>query len=87
MKLNLPSADQHEDFFSDKSIERDLIAKHHLDNSFSLTVLHFLCSSKWVIPSAQPQVPAHVDQESKWLSSAPVATPGPSCCCLLWPQK
>lgn len=41
MKLNLPSADQHEVFFSDKSIERDLIAKHHLDNSFSLTASTF----------------------------------------------
>lgn len=31
VKLNLPSADQHEVFFSAKTIKRDWIAEHHVD--------------------------------------------------------
>lgn len=34
IKLNLPSADQHEVSFSVKAIRRDFITKHCLDNSF-----------------------------------------------------
>lgn len=39
MKLNLPSADQHEVFFSAKTIKRDWIAEHHVDKWASLTAL------------------------------------------------
>lgn len=42
MKLNLPSADQHEVFFAAKTIKRDLIAEHHLDNWASLRALALL---------------------------------------------
>lgn len=56
-KLNLPSADQHEVFFSAKPIKTDFIATHCLDNQFLLKgSIFFFLSIKQISPTfAQSQ--------------------------------